>query len=301
MRNFTSTTSHFNLSILAFLFLFLSSCYEKKEACLDIRATNLDLDGDIACEDCCEYPKLKFEFKNRAISPTDTSIIGFSGMVFDYTQDSFYLDVNDAPFRIKSIQYYVSNIRLIATDGTEAQINEEIDIQQVAGIETYKDDFLRINARSSSTLSAGSFSTINTYDGVKFSIGMDTEINSALPANMPTGHVLAVGTDSTLYDFENSQYLMGNIEIYKDTMEIDSFFNEIPIPLAGNGPLEVQLLFPESVILPEGFHFKITLLINCPAWFSTADITLDSLQIAEKIVSEMSNSISLLEVTVEHD
>ena len=291
---------NFYFSLLAFLF-FLPSCYEKKETCLDIRATNFDFDGDIACDDCCEYPDLKMEFQHREVRPDDTLQIGFSGIHFDSTVDSAYFDGNQQPFRIKSIKYFISNIRLVATDGAEEQINEEIEIQTASGLQIFKDDFLRVNGSSSSTLNAGSFSVIKSYDKVKFWIGLDEAIDTANPATLPDGHVLSVSLDSSMYDFQNGHYLGANVEIYQDTIATDTVAIELPIFLPNNEPIEVELSFPESVLLPEGFHFKIALLVNCPSWFDDADIKGSQSILIEKIVSKLPNSISLLEVKVESD
>ena len=300
-----SDVSFFNFSIklftLAGFLFFLPSCYEKQETCLDIRATNFDFDGDIACTDCCEYPDLKLEFQHREVLVDDTLRIGFSGTHFDSATDSVYFDGNQQPFRIKSIKYFISNIRLVATDGEEAQINEEIEIQTASGLQSFKDDFLRVNGSSSSTLTAGSFSVIKSYDKVKFWIGLDEDIDTANPATLPGDHVLSVSLDSSMYDFQNGHYLGANVEIYQDTIATDTVAVELPIVLPGNEPIEVELSFPESVLLPEGFHFEITLLINCPSWFDDANVKGSPSILIEKIVSKLSNSISLLEVKVENN
>lgn len=280
----------FPLAFSLFTLFLFPSCYEKKETCLDIRATNFDLEGDIACLDCCEYPLLKIKFLHRNVEQDATYLIGYS--------DSTYVDGVGQPFRIKSLKYYISNIRMVATDGTEAQVNETIDIQTPSGKQAFTDDFLLVNGTFSSFLTAGTFSTIKTYDKVRFSLGLDSALEGVDPSTLPENHVLAVNQDSSMFDLQNGYYLLGNLEIYKDTTAMDTVPRILEIGMF-NGPKEVELAFPESILLPEGFNIQVTLLINVPLWFSNADVRLQpDEQLIPNIVSKMSESFILLEVTV---
>ncbi len=269
-----------------------SSCYQKQEGCLDIRATNFDLEADIACEDCCEYPDLKLKFLHREVLPDTLYNIGYG--------DSVYLDGAGNPFRINSLKYYVSNIRLVATDGTEAGVNETIDIVTPNGVITFSNDFLLINGSFSSALTAGSFSTIKTFDKVRFFIGLDSDLQSVDPSTLPDNHVLAINQDTSMYDIQNGMYLIGNYEIFKDTTATDTIPRVLTIPMF-LGPVELTLDFPEEIALPEGFDIEISLQVDVPDWFATADVRFSSdQQLFTNIVSKMSETFSVVAVTVDN-
>jgi hypothetical protein len=290
---FSETRPSFFIFCL-FTFFLLPSCYEKKESCLDIRASNFDLEGDIPCEDCCEYPLLELKFLHRNVLADTILTIGYS--------DSTYFDGADNPFRIKNIKYYISNMRLVATDGTEAQVNEEIEINTPQnGLVTFKDDFLLVNGSLSSFLTAGSFSEIKTYNKIRFSLGLDNSLESVDPATLPDNHVLTVNQDSSMFDYQNGYYLLANIEIFKDTTAIDTIPRLLEIG-AFVGPEEIELSFPEDIILPEGFNFQITLQIDAPSWFESSNVRIDGdEQLYTEIVSKMSQSFSVLEVKADND
>jgi len=270
----------------------VSSCYQKQEGCLDIRATNFDLEADIACEDCCEYPDLKLKFLHREVLPDTIFNIGYA--------DSVYVDGAGNPFRINSLKYYVSNIRLLSTDGTEAVVNETIDIETPTGIITFTDDFLLISGSFSSALTAGSFSTIKTFDKIRFFVGLDSDLQSVDPSTLPDNHVLAINQDTSMYDIQNGMYLMGNHEIFKDTTAIDTIVRVLTIPMF-YGPVELTLDFPEEIALPEGFDLEISLQVDVPDWFANSDVRFSSdQQLFTNIVSKLSETFSVVAVTVDN-
>ncbi len=279
--------------LLVFVLIGLAGCYEKQEGCLDIRATNFDLEADIACEDCCEYPDLKLKFLHRQVEPDTVYSIGFA--------DSVYYDGVANPFRLNALKYYISNIRVVDSDGSEARVNETIEITKAGGsIATFTDDFLLVNGNLSSTLTAGSFSTIKTYEKIRFFIGLDNDLQGVDPSTLPDNHVLAVNQDSSMFDFQNGLYLMANHEIYTDTTAVDTIPRLIEVPL-WYGPVEMELEFPESITLPEGFDLEITIQVDAPSWFETSNVrTIADDQFFTNIVSELSESFSVIEVSVEN-
>ncbi|KAA3624343.1 MAG: hypothetical protein DWQ02_23185 [Bacteroidetes bacterium] len=296
MRNYSA--QNFKKFIVKFFFqvivlVGLTGCYEKQEGCLDIRATNFDLEADISCEDCCEYPDLKLKFLHRQVEPDTVYSIGFA--------DSVYYDGVSNPFRINALRYYISNIRVVDSDGSEARINETIDISKIGGsVVTFTDDFLLVNGNLSTSLTAGSFSTIKTYNKVRFFIGLDNELEGVDPSTLPDNHVLAVNQDSSMFDFQNGHYLMANHEIYTDTTAIDTIPRVMEI-LLWYGPVEMELEFPESITLPEGFDLEITIQVDAPSWFETSDVrTISDDQFFTNIVSKLSESFSVIDVSVDN-
>ncbi len=282
-----------NLVFLLFL-LWLSGCYENKEGCLDVRATNFDLDADVPCPNCCTYPSLKLKASHQHhIGDTVYSVL---------LLDSFYLDKNDQAFRLKSIRYFLSDFKLISHTGAVVSIDDKIDIEVLNSsgnreLMNFVDDFILINASSAPTITLGTFPHPDTYSGIRFKMGLDPLLDSANPNSFPTNHALS-NTGDEMYDFVNGHYLSTKIEIFKDTIPQDT----IPRLLTSYASIsggEVNLLFPEPVVLPEGFHLTITLGVDCISWFETSDVRLDTDQaLMEQILAKAPHSFSIVKVAV---
>ena len=82
------------LSIL--MAVLLSACYEPTEGCLDVRATNFDLDADEGCADCCTYPELSLRFENVWVYPDSVAPLRLH---------TFYVDAVGNPFRFERIRF----------------------------------------------------------------------------------------------------------------------------------------------------------------------------------------------------
>ena len=61
-----SAKPKFHLFLFICLACCFAGCYEPIEGCLDVRATNFDLNADRSCPDnCCEYPELRLKLLHR--------------------------------------------------------------------------------------------------------------------------------------------------------------------------------------------------------------------------------------------
>jgi len=85
--------------------MFLSSCYEPIEGCLDPLSSNFQLDADNACGDCCTYPSVTLRFFPMwasiyldTINTLDT-INSDTMLIDEYRLDTILLD----SFRLDSI------------------------------------------------------------------------------------------------------------------------------------------------------------------------------------------------------
>ena len=65
------------LTIGFFLTFLLSGCYEDRKGCLDLRATNFDIDADRECDGCCVYPQLRLVFEHK-LSPDSTANLTYN-------------------------------------------------------------------------------------------------------------------------------------------------------------------------------------------------------------------------------
>lgn len=150
MRNYIS---------LSFLLLLLTSCYERQEGCLDIRARNYDFTADDSCDDCCDFPIMK---------------LGVSHMWGDTTlmEDSIYLNSFNQEIQILKAQFLLSEISL--SDGLDSEtVSEMIDVVDINGNTlTLPSNFALIDT-DLFNYSVGSFEKAKDYTRLHMTFGID--------------------------------------------------------------------------------------------------------------------------------
>lgn len=274
-----------NNFVLILLLALLNGCYEKTEGCLDVHATNFDLDADVACVDCCEFPYLKLQVKNTI------SLL-----------DSVYLDGNDQPFRYKSIRYFLSDFRLMTSTGGEVQVDQPIGITVLndLGVQetlNFADDFIIVNAASSPVISIGTFTHPETFVGVKFKVGLDPILDTAKPDDFLPNHALSK-TEDGMYDEENLHYFSAKIEIFKDTIAQDTI-PRLLTSFVSQGALDVYLPFDDPTILPEGFNLTISLAVDGVHWLESSDVRSDTeTKLMNDVFTKLPNSFAVSGVTI---
>lgn len=270
----------------------LTACYEPKEGCTDAAATNLDLDADEACMDCCTYPELRLSLLHSVVLPGGST---------KFTPNAVYYDGANQPFRFKSIRFYLSNIRLIRADGSEVGVSDEIelDLFDPSGMPrkgTVEDNFLLTNAAFDQTYVIGQFrQTGNTFTKVRFAIGIEGLGNEAIPDSLPTDYPLG-RIEEGLHFNQDSGYVFNYIELLRDTAATDT----IPVVMRiGTAPYlrVIELDLPASYTPVEGFNTLLTLQVNYALWFQDLNARQDTpAQMIEKIVQNLANSFSVLAV-----
>lgn len=280
-----------NIFIIGCMTFFLSSCYEDQEGCLDIRSSNFDLEADVACDNCCEYPSIKLQFKHQKVLADTSYSIQFG--------DSIYYDAAAQPYRLERIKYYVSNIKVETAAGDFIQVTNEINIPVFANSETidstFKDDFIIVNGASTSSLGVGNYiAEKEQIIRLHFDLGLDPIINTTNPESL-SGHPLAYTSD-TLYDAANGRYLFSKIAWYEGISEADS----IPVQLsisAFETPISLSFDITGPVFFPLGEDITFVLQVNVPLWFSQSNILTDSnTKLTDDIMEGFSNSIDLIGV-----
>jgi hypothetical protein len=203
--NFKLQTSNFKLLALA-LSLSLSACFEPKEGCLDIEATNFDASADNDC--CCLYPKLFLETVQRY----DT---------LQYLPDSLYSNSAGQLFRIKSVVFYLSEFQLFQT-------SEPFSVSDTAQLQTYSafgndtlkevftDDFLLVR-RSPVSNEVGEFRPSGSFGSVRFRLGLSDDAQRVIPRLAPSGHPLRIQSDSLWYG-PSAGYVFMQAVVVRDSM-----------------------------------------------------------------------------------
>ena len=276
--------------------LLLPACYEPKEGCLDAQATNFELDADEACPNCCEYPSLQLALRHR--------IVLFGQEEDRFSTDSIYYDGSGQPFRFNNIRFYLSNLRLVRSDGSEAMVSDtiELDLYAPSGAPrkaTAEDNFLLANPLFEQTYTIGAFrESGSNFEKIRFAVGIEGIANEAIPDSLPDDYPLGrIEQALDLHFNQDSGYVFSHIELFRDTTAADT----IPVVLRiGTMPYlrVVELLLPSGGYTPsDGFNTLVTLRVNYVEWFQSLNIRQDTpAQMIEKIVQNLANSFSVIAI-----
>ena len=265
--------------------LLLSSCYEDQEGCLDINATNFDVEADISCLDCCEFPVLQLDFQHKAIIG-DTTI----NLVYD---EFIYEDQVGNLFGIKNLQFYLSDFHLIRNGGDTTQVSDTLQITKSNGeVISIKDNFLLVNPGVFGFSTLGDFRSEGNYDGIGFNFGLNPVANQLDTTYFTDEHPLGPQAEN-MFTGNGEGYLFAKIELLPEPGN-DSLFTEILIKGDENlVPIENVV----SYTILEGVDPRLIVLIDYYSWFSTIDIQNDSPEVmGQKIVTQLANSFNLVEI-----
>lgn len=263
--------------VLAFSFvLFTPGCYEPKEGCLDIAATNFDPTADQDC--CCTYPELIFSIDHLA----DTVRL---------SPDSIYHDIAGNPFKISYFQFYISDIRLIRGDGSFEQVADTLQVYYVAdlGVDSVilPDDFTLIN-QGGFSFGAGVLKATGDFEQIAFKIGIGEPVLRSFPSWFETGHPLSENTIS-MWDTINGYYSV-RTGILRDTSQPENI-STVSLPAKSQS---AELQFTKSFTAVEGYDTTIRFKVDYLRWMEGINVLSDNeLEIAQKIVSNTPNAISI--------
>jgi hypothetical protein len=175
---------------LAFFIVGASGCFQPKEGCLDLEATNLDVEADKKCEACCTYPLLRLDVQQ--VYDTLTFVEG----------NVYNNDLNQV-FRLRSVAFYLSDFQLFK-NATLFQVTDTIALKTYGNsvsdtiAKTFFDDFLLVR-RNSSNLAIGSFRATGLFDQLRFRLGLTTAAQQVIAPAAPAGHPLQTQADSLWY------------------------------------------------------------------------------------------------------
>lgn len=266
--------------------LWQMSCFEPTEGCLDIRATNYQVDADDPCGDCCTFPRLTLQVQHQVDLPSDTTL--------NFKYETFYpssVDPTDS-FVVDRARFFISNLKLVREDGEEVGVLDTMEIEAPTGTElTIEDSFAKLGRDIFQDRVLGTLITDGTFTAVKMTLGLEEFLLQTDPASVPTGHPLDITGDTLNYDAATGYlpYLLifrNDTTTVSDSLEIRIFEpEEISVPLAN--PFE----------LDQGFDITLTLKVNYMAWFEGVDFQNDALEtIRSKVRDNLKNAISVTEI-----
>ncbi|GJM32425.1 MAG: hypothetical protein DHS20C18_14260 [Saprospiraceae bacterium] len=281
---------------MLFFLLSITACYENKQGCLDINATNFDPSADEYCKDvsleeCCSYPSLQIQLQHRIVLPDTVYRLVYN--------DSVYYDAIGQPFRIRNIQYYLSNFQMVRADGSIIRVNDqvELDLAQSGDPElvTFIEDWLLANGNFGSVLTVGDFRETGQFDKLRFDIGLYADLNRVNPFDFAAGNPLAVQAD-TMYNFQNGGYYYTKTTFLQDTIATDTLPRIITTEI-GDGLIPVEIDLPNDFNHLEGFNLLLTLRVDYLSWFATVNVRADTEEeIAAKFVQQIADSFSLFAI-----
>ena len=272
------------------LFVVLSSgCYEESEGCLDLEATNFDVDADNACPDCCRYPQLSLRMVNRPLA-TDTTAVFNLNAVYQLPHDTNML------LKVKKVWFYLSDIQLIKAGGELVDVLDTIQIDYIQNpgdtlTKTIQDNFAYLLRNVVSDRNIGEIRTEGSFEGIQFRVGLKDESREYVPSSLPNGHPLNIQSDSLNWT-EDEGYAYQYWEFFRDTSDIDSTVIRITAPYSDF----IQLY--EGFEIRRGYDIRISLRIDyLELWRDIDPKNMSVEEIRDLLVSNLRNAFSLDRIT----
>jgi hypothetical protein len=158
----------------AFVLLFLDSCYNPQEGCLDTLSSNFAITADRNCTDCCEYPELSVELvhmmQDSSFDPLDT-FVNQLGQRYSILDVRFYL----SGFKLKQQGNPVNVIESLTPDNSSVKITDNIILWR------------SVDSKSK----IGTVKAFGTFDALSFKLGIDSTLLHTSYENIPSGHPLS--------------------------------------------------------------------------------------------------------------
>jgi len=271
---------------LFFLFIFLQSCNQPSQGCRDIRATNYNVSADEDCEDnCCRYPELKIKFDHKIqqrVGETDT-ILNFNYNT-SYLLTDFLLDT----FSFQKIKCYFSNFRLVNTDGEEVSVTNQLAIDlegENPDSITITDDIILFDAASPNYI-LGNFDQPNTYQMLRFTVGLQPELLTTNPEIAPANSVFT--PDSINYEtgfgyIPQKYVFFSKLEANPEDSTVYRSFN----------PIEMELSTDLFAIVT-GFDATLRMTVRYDRLFENIAFRSTSLDnFRQNIVTNLPNAVTL--------
>jgi len=163
----------------AFLVLLsFAACYQPREGCLDIEATNFDAAADNNC--CCTYPALRL-----TLLPRFDTLVWKPDTAYEYAPGRW--------FRIHQAVFYLSEFQLVQ-NGVAIPVSDTLGLSVFGAAsdtlrEVFTNDFQLIR-RTTENYTVGTFRTPGAFESVQFRVGVPDAAQRVIPALTPDGHPL---------------------------------------------------------------------------------------------------------------
>ena len=260
-----------------FLITFFSACFEPKEGCLDIAATNFDAGADKDC--CCEYPKLVL----RVNQVYDTLL---------FRNDLLYLNSNGQLFRINSVAFYLSDFQLFQ-NGEVFRVSDTLTLHTFMGNDTtsqlFTNDFQLVR-RTPIDYVVGTFRQDGNFEEVSFRFGLSQDAQKVIPTKAPANHPLSAQLDS-LWRGQTAGFVFLQVVVVRDSM-VDTMPDTLSFLQSDLGEPRIGAtgLFVHST----GYNFPLVLRVDYKKMFEGVNWSIhDTLGWKNTIIANLPGTFSV--------
>jgi len=256
------------------ILLFLTACATREEGCNDALANNFSFGADKPCSGCCKYPGLRIRLSHK-----------YNGTAMVYNQKIFS-DGAGNKFGFGDLRFYVSNFQIVSVGNKVINVQEPLDVY----VEKSAGDTAKISIANSFALARGvnqvdmnisSYRDTSTISKLRFTIGVEGEMNKANPLRLPSDHPLRSSKYDGMYLGAQNGYVFSRMLYYaKDTVEvkISSVANLRTIELSFS---------PQKI--KRGYFLNILMDVEYAVWFQGVNVNTDTpSQVSEKIIKNIS-------------
>ena len=265
-------------------------CVEDQEGCLDLAATNFDVEADIECaEPCCEFPELVLTVRHRIVSADWPDSV----QRFRYATP-YLLGTGNDSISFDGFRFYLQNFVLKLTNGTEMQVADQLEIfSPTEGALTITDDVVRIDQAAFGARPLGSFLPGSGVAGLRFEVGLPAAWGQVAPTDYPQGHPLRVGQSEPTYDTLDGYSSLAAAWRIPPSAPDSTVVRFL-------GALPVALVLPEPVALRPGFDVNLEVRLRYDRLFAQVNLASATTgTLTGAIVDQLPNSFEFLGVTQE--
>lgn len=255
------------------LCLLCTACYQDVEGCLDVNASNLDLDADFSCpnNDCCTYPSLSLAV---------TQLLNGERI----RSDSFYRDAANNQYRLNLLRYYLTELVLNEANGNVVTPVDFVEFGLVSpagdtSFQLLNDNLVLISSASSSSQSFGNFLGAEVSQSLSGKLGVDGLYRQVFPASAPANHPLSFQANRMHYG-RDSSYLQLKLE-YELIQGADTLRRAVNVL----GTQEVVLLFPGNYAIPRGVNVTIEVEAELAILLSGIDLAGENSSIVNQLIA----------------
>ncbi len=242
--------------LVAFAAASLCSCNDPVKGCLDVAATNFDVNADENC--CCIYPKLILDVEQNF---GDSTV---------YLPEGKYEYAPGQWLRLNSVAFYLADFQLVQ-NGATFRPTDSLDLKVFPDslAQKFQNDFLLVR-RTPGTLPIGTFRQADEFSEIRFVVGLPDAARQVVPGLAPTGHALR----SPLSGMWNSgqKFAFAQVVFARDTATgtATDTLNFFP-------PDFPKIDFSTTPALPlkhkTGYDFHVKLTVDFKKWFAGLDLS----------------------------